>query len=154
MSIVPNVLMKQTVHVVVPLLLWCPKRCSLLQFVMLICRLIFPFFPSGLSASEVDLAIVKAKGANPNLGLEGVQALTPLNVTPPPFAQRSVEWKRSWKDYAFITVIVAGVSYVIVMVVKVSVVCVCVFVCFFVFFYFLFCVCVCVCVWVHVYCNV
>ena len=99
----------------------------------------------------MELAIAKAKEANPNLDLEMAQVSAPLSMTPPPIEQRMVERKRSWKDYAFITVIVAGVSYVIVMVVKVSVmavracvrVCVCVWVCI--------CMWVCGCVWVHVW---
>ena len=94
----------------------------------------------------MELAIAKAKEANPNLDLEMAQVSTPLSMTPPPIAQRMVERKRSWKDYAFITVIVAGVSYVVVMVVKVSVMAVCVCACMHV------CVCVCVraCVYAYV----
>ena len=88
----------------------------------------------------MELAIAKAKEANLNLDSEMAQVSTPLSMTPPPIAQRMVERKRSWKDYAFITVIVAGVSYVIVMVVKVSVMAVCVRACMHV------CVCVCMCV--------
>ena len=89
---------------------------------LVICHLFIFHFTLGLSEAEVELAIAKAKETNPNLGLEMAQAFAPLSGTPPPVAQRLVERKRSWKEYAFITVIVAGVSYVIVMVVKVSVV--------------------------------
>ena len=79
---------------------------------------------AGLSEAEINLAVAKAKEINPALGMQVAHA-PPTYASAPPLPVREVQvvHKRGWKDYTLAAVIIAGVSYVIVVFIKVSMEC-------------------------------
>jgi hypothetical protein len=74
---------------------------------------------AGLSEAEINLAVAKAKEINPALGMQVAHA-PPTYASAPPLPVREVQvvHKRGWKDYTLAAVIIAGVSYVIVVFIK------------------------------------